>query len=402
MDFQIKIDKLLALIICFLIPLVSLNNNITFGIFGLLPLLCLLILATIIYLFFQLKNNFKPKIKISLFVFYVFFFIFLCIYIIAFLRFPTISGFINVVQVILLFFFTLFISNTNWSEYYLKLLGNFITSFVILLFVFWIAQGFPQGFTAYMTNPNALGAYLFSISFFLLTRVIIEDNKKKRKFYIGILLMTLVLIFSTHSRSVLISLLIILIVYLLWDIFLRSKIIYYSLFLFVIILIFCTIYYYPRLNEMPTIFSLFNSISHFFGKELYSGRELIWKAIIDATEGYRIFGLGTKANTLTMLGLTLSAHNLYLQIFMQVGLIGILILILIFLKLWSNYRVVYIFLTNQKLKKVTKLSASFLLGIMLHQMFEVTLTQNNLSIGVIQWFIIVLPISFMNLFNNSD
>lgn len=397
MSVQINIDKISALLLSALMIFMSFNNNVMLKKFGLLSLLFFLIFALIVYSVFQLKINFNQKVNSTLLIFYLLFFIFLSTYIIGFLRFPDFAGFTNTVQLTLLFFLVLFISNTKWEDFYLKLFGDFVATFLVLIFIFWILKSFPKNFAAHMTNPNAFGAYTFSISFFLLVRVIIEENKIKKTIYTIIAFMALVLLLSTNSRSVLIAVFIIFLVYLSWNNIIKKKLIYYSFFSFVIFLMFCFIYYYPRLYEYPNIFNVVNQVSAYFGKTFYSGRELIWKEIIDKISEHWIIGLGAGANTLTLLGQTIGTHNLYLQLLIQVGTIGIFILILMFFSLWKIYRKLYISFRNTKESKIIRLSASFLVGIMFHQMFEVTLTQNNLSIGVIQWFSILLPLSFIKM-----
>lgn len=44
-------------------------------------------------------------------------------------------------------------------------------------------------------------------------------------------------------------------------------------------------------------------------------------------------------------------------------------------------------------RKIIKLSASFLIAVIIHQTFELTFTQNNFGIGLIQWLVILIGLS---------
>ena len=96
------------------------------------------------------------------------------------------------------------------------------------------------------------------------------------------------------------------------------------------------------------------------------------------------YGTGTTLSSLN--GITLSAHNLYIQIMIQNGLIGIFLFLSIIIAIWN-------ILYYGKEDRIVKLCSSFLLGTLAINMFEVTFLQNNLSVMIMQWFFISVGVS---------
>jgi O-antigen ligase len=83
-----------------------------------------------------------------------------------------------------------------------------------------------------------------------------------------------------------------------------------------------------------------------------------------------------------------SIHNLYLQTWYQTGMIGLILLIL---TLWQKYK----YLTSvggaagePAAGEPAQLAATYLLGILVIQTFEVDLTQNNFAAALGMWLII--------------
>ena len=77
----------------------------------------------------------------------------------------------------------------------------------------------------------------------------------------------------------------------------------------------------------------------------------------------------------------LSAHNLYLQIALQLGYVGVGLFVGFFGAIWAS-------LWRNRRSRMVRLVGAFFIGIIVHESFEVTLTQNNLAIGCIFWLIL--------------
>ena len=65
---------------------------------------------------------------------------------------------------------------------------------------------------------------------------------------------------------------------------------------------------------------------------------------------------------------------------------------LLLIKIWSLYYL------NKK-NKIVKISASYFVGVLIHQVFELSLTQNNLPFGLIAWVIIAIGIKYSLFYN---
>jgi O-antigen ligase len=123
------------------------------------------------------------------------------------------------------------------------------------------------------------------------------------------------------------------------------------------------------------------------GKNILSGREHVWETLLFLIKQQPFFGYGSGALLRDFIDTSLSAHNLYLQVSLQIGLIGLGLLVLILTLVWMMY-------LNGKGNPKVRLVASFFIGTLTYQLFEVTLTQNNFGLAIIQWVIIGLGISY--------
>src|SRR5690606_34902915 len=117
-----------------------------------------------------------------------------------------------------------------------------------------------------------------------------------------------------------------------------------------------------------------------------SGRDILWKEITEAIKQKPLLGYGTGIQPSQVVGIDISSHNLYLQTALQNGFIGLFLLLLIFFVIWMAY-------FKSKKEYMTRLSASFFIGILIDQSFEVALTQNKMDNALMFWLIISVGIS---------
>lgn len=123
------------------------------------------------------------------------------------------------------------------------------------------------------------------------------------------------------------------------------------------------------------------------GKPLMTGRNTIWAQLVDVISLKPWLGYGASVLPEDFLSISFSAHNLYLQTALQTGIIGVVLLAIFFFFIWKS------FWENRHDSKII-LVASFFIGIIMHQSFEVTLTQNYFSIGLLQWIIIAMGLHY--------
>lgn len=137
-------------------------------------------------------------------------------------------------------------------------------------------------------------------------------------------------------------------------------------------------------------FSWFNSIDALsvaiFGKHLNSSRSFLWTSQLERISGMNlIWGLGTGKLPDLARYADSSFHNTFIQIFIQNGIIGVLSMILVLFVFWN------------KLGKFVKYKKAaiflcFFIGIIVYNCFEVTMFSNKISIGIIQWMILIFGI----------
>ena len=109
-----------------------------------------------------------------------------------------------------------------------------------------------------------------------------------------------------------------------------------------------------------------------------SGRSVIWNYALDSIGDHPILGWGTSLTTTNILNNGLSFHSWYLTILYHFGIVGLTTYIAILYSIWRSFCAfgdsVY-----------SRLGASALTSMMITQAYEVSLTQNNLNIGLIYW-----------------
>ncbi|GKV64674.1 hypothetical protein NCCP2331_08270 [Sporosarcina sp. NCCP-2331] len=126
-----------------------------------------------------------------------------------------------------------------------------------------------------------------------------------------------------------------------------------------------------------------------------SGREAIWVPLIEIINNHPFIGHGPGVTTEHVMSLDFSSHNLYLQVALQNGYIGLALLLLLFFIIWISF---------WKVRKdnTIKLVSSFFIAILIHQLFEVSFTQNQLTVGMLQWLIISVGFSVLLAKKRSD
>jgi O-antigen ligase len=84
-------------------------------------------------------------------------------------------------------------------------------------------------------------------------------------------------------------------------------------------------------------------------------------------------------------GIPLSAHNSYLQIWLQLGIVGFI--------LQSMLLAGLLLLLFKRRNRVSRVGLAVLLGLMVRDVFEVTLIQNNAPLEALIWLVIGIGVS---------
>src|SRR5699024_1699553 len=217
------------------------------------------------------------------------------------------------------------------------------------------------------------------------------SGRFERLLFLMIIVMTSVLLVATSARSVLIVLFAVIVFWTILKVYrpLFKVLIYLVLagnFLFVGVYVWLSkVSFGAYLNELSR--SLFN-------KNLFSGRTEIWIGVMNEVvhKPWFGYGVGVKASHITDTNLT--AHNMYLQILMEFGIVGLFLFVLLLVMIWRA-------LMKRLDHCVVRWSACFMLGILIYLSFEVTLFQNNYSIAFFQWVIMTVGIHYKDTHETS-
>lgn len=272
----------------------------------------------------------------------------------------------------------LYFSNSEWNNKVILLIYRISIVFVLFHFLVWIAKGFGREFSSIYPNSNILGPFMFIAIYFILLRIF---TTKKRLIPYIFLLIALVILLASDTRSVLLSIFIGAIIYFIWNTIVKNKGLSIFLFILIIVSFGSIVFVYPKLPNWSQYGKLEAWMLEHTGKSIMSGRADIWGRLNNLIDLRPIFGFGPKTVATDVIGREASSHNLYINMALQIGYLGLLIFILILFTIFMSY-------VSKGSNRLVKLSAAAFIAILAHQLFEITLVQNQLSIGLLQWLVI--------------
>lgn len=277
---------------------------------------------------------------------------------------------------------------------------SILTLFVLTTYVTWDTRGIRLMATVFTTtilsvavfqaslpmNENILGALIGFLLFWPMAGYIVAKNKWERLIWLAIISIGVVAIFHIGARSVWLALVAVFVVYIVFPVVGRSRTIYLGTFVLLVFALLSGMYAYTELHSSSLGAILQDFVLDTTGRDLFSGRHRLWPPLLDAIRARPWIGYGPSATPSLVMNTRLSSHNLYLQIALQVGIAGLGMFLGVLYALWRIYWL-------GKDDRVTRLSAAFLVGIMVHQMFEVSMTQNHMAIGITQWLALGVGVS---------
>lgn len=263
------------------------------------------------------------------------------------------------------------------------LLLSFIASIYIVSWVVYIPFSTSiLAYSAYLPQKNTLGSMCVSMATILLIKI-----NENRIVNIMLWVMLLIALFLSGSRGSMLSIMIMIVVYYLFN----KKLVKFNsynvtkLFLLFLFAIFNFTVIYPAIFNTDLGAKLNELSLEIFSQNFYSGRQLIWSMLLDIINQNFYIGHGLSAKPMFFMDTEFSSHNLYLQVLLQSGIIGLLLLL-------STLFSILIALTKNK-NRISYVSVGLLLGMLVHESFEVSLTQNNLATGLIIWALLAIGIS---------
>lgn len=269
----------------------------------------------------------------------------------------------------------------------LRFVRNVIVFQLILFCIWWPISGFVTNYySAFYGHGNFLGGLLvIYLPFLMLTHQEIGHRKKiSYLFLYGIMAFLFLMANNRASYLTVITLL-------LGCIFIRlgksQKIKRRGTFLLLaaaVVAIAITVIY-PLLLNTALGLKLELMSRLIFNKNFFSGRQVIWKRMEELILQSPYIGYGLDATPSMFYDTEFSCHNYWLQTALQCGLIGALISIIFF--------TTAIFDSHYKDSKEWYLPICFGAAYIIHECFEVSLTQNNFALGISVWFFFGLMIA---------
>lgn len=305
------------------------------------------------------------------------------------LKFREIGDAIRIIQFLICLITLVYFKCLKNPHMQIKLLKLIASLLIIVSFLLYVIQKGPKVFYGFYNHFNTLGTIIMLCM--MLIAIPIDYKLKKKYIFLKLIIMILgffVLIVSTN-RSALLTVLIFYVILLARKIFKNSKIFYRIVFICMTIFILWFIIIYPNLYGTSLGNQLEQMSRIYFNKNFYSGRQIIWKEIINAMEGKEILGYGLSMIPEKIYKTSFSSHNLYLQTYLQGGILNVAALVIFIISIFSAF-------ISEKNIKYKAFNIAFLLGLIFHECFEVTLLQNQMNIAIIYWMIIGLIINLGN------
>ena len=129
-----------------------------------------------------------------------------------------------------------------------------------------------------------------------------------------------------------------------------------------------------------------NKVKEITGEQLFSGRNLLWNEVLNASKGNELFGLGFDNTVLKDYGTELSTHNLYLWVILSGGYFLLALFFAFIISIYMKY-----FETKNFLCK--KYAIINFISIFLILNFELLLLNNNFVISLYMWFVLMFPLA---------
>ena len=231
----------------------------------------------------------------------------------------------------------------------------------------------------YFANPNYFGGILILYTFFPIGSVI---NGDKQFGWYGLLAIVVGVIFSA-SRAGMLSILSLGFIYI-FITMRRRKIGVPVMVLVSVISITLLRYIYANLDN-----PIWHALSlKYFHKPVETGRLWIWQLIVDQLQQKPFLGWGTGASVIPILGKEFSSHNGLIQLTYQLGIIGSLLFLAMYLSI--AYGLIRKDDCISKAAMYT-MGAAFVL-----EMFEVFIIQNNTPFSSSLWLILGLGMAKHN------
>lgn len=290
---------------------------------------------------------------------------------------PSLSALLRIVQFVscaIVFAFAVF---ARKSAFAVRVLQVSVAAMLTLVFAAWIFEGMPfSNYMCFWDNANVFSFVVFCWAAVLL----VNFNRASIPF----LAISVLLIFVSSARTTALAFAVLVLMWL----YLRGKVLDVRMkrrirILFVVVCVLVAlfmIFYIATYNTSLGVY-LDELSRQYLHKGFYSGRQRLWGGIFQAINESPFFGQGLSALPADFLDTGLSSHNLYLQVLLQSGYVGLFLLIVLLWLIMER-------LMSQPMDNNVALSIAMIVAVVIQETFEVCLLQNHLMVGLMMWMII--------------
>lgn len=264
-----------------------------------------------------------------------------------------------------------------------------ITSLEIFYLILWGVEGFGFQYRAVLPHKNFLGTQAFLFLVVCSVAICYAQSLIERAIIVFASVMAVSLIVISSSRASLVSAALFFLFLSLWRTLRRRALFYYGAFWAVLLGSIFLVPFYTWLSGSAYAFRLDQFSLDFTGQSFFSGRNFVWPAFLKLFAEAPMLGHGFNEALLSEKAMaeglsehyaSLSAHNLYLMIGVQTGIVGLIAFALFVAAIWRSFR--------QGLRRETGIVAAAFLAFLVHEMFEVTLVQSNVMCAWVLWILI--------------
>lgn len=354
------------------------------------PAYILMLFSIIVLMAYISKINMQKSNVTSVLVYIFIYMVFLTLYSIS----TNINDINYAIRIMVYFSIVFLFSNLKYTRNQFKYLILPFSILTVLMFLSWFNSYEMFKFASIFQNPNTLGIVVFNSLFFHLLYLYITKNKLMKLVLIVLILMNLSLLYLSTSRAVWLSLTISIMVLFLYRQLTKTRFIYRITFLITLFVIFIFSYFYPKLYTMELGWKINDIILDFTGKSFFTGREDLWAEIILMIETKPLFGFGLSASSKELIGTNHEAHNMYLNVVLQTGLVGLLFYSIVLFVIWDR-----LFLQHKKIKehnKYYKLFPAYMAGLIIYQGFELSFVRGSYSISLLEWLFLAIGLGLTN------
>lgn len=175
--------------------------------------------------------------------------------------------------------------------------------------------------------------------------------------------------------------------YLFMNMFRFTKFRSYSIFAILMIGMSAFFYVYLHMDDFELTRNLNLMAQDVSGRQLASGRQILWPAILELAMASPWVGLGGDALPKALMDTGFSSHNYYLQLFLQKGFLGLFFLMWFLIQYWQQFH------KTMWTSASINFAAAIFLTLLLHNLTEVVMFQNALMVALPAWVIIALGVS---------